>query len=176
MRYAWQDTTLGNLDLPLHAKKFEKHLHARLGWKNLGDDGLDAAEGSLQNLHLAAHLDMGADFHSFLIDHSLSQGFDDLFPHDGSDAAKFHNMRDSVTGSEMAVRSSIVEAGEQITREHGLPDTHPTSAARALEAQHWTKNLRSNVPQNAPLSSGFLAGFALYAEPIELLTFKTCHG
>ena len=146
MRYAWQDTTLGNLDLPLHSKEFEKDLHACLCWKNLGDDGLDATEGSLQNLHLGAHLDMGADFHGFLIDHCLSQGMDDLFPHDGGNAPKFHNMRNAVTRSQMAVRGSIIEAGEKIPREHGLRDANPTSAARALKAQHRTENLRSNIP------------------------------
>jgi hypothetical protein len=75
----------------------------------------------------------------------------------------------------MAVRGFIIEAGEKITRKHGFCDAHPTSAARTLKAQHRTENLRADVSQNASLRSGFLAGFAFYAKPIELLTFKTCH-
>ena len=146
MRYARQDTTLGNLHLPLHAEEFEENLHSCLGWKNLGDDCFDAAEGSLQNLHLATHLDMGAYFYSFLIDHCLSQVLDNTIPDNGGNASKFHYMRDAMTGSEMTVCGTVIEAGKQITREHGLRDAHPTSPARALKAQHRTENLRADVP------------------------------
>ena len=47
MRYAWKDTTLGDLDLPLHAEELQEHLYARLSWKHLCDYCLDTTEGSL---------------------------------------------------------------------------------------------------------------------------------
>jgi hypothetical protein len=47
MRYAWQDTTLGDLDLPLHAEELQEHLYARLSWKHLRDYCPNTTEGSL---------------------------------------------------------------------------------------------------------------------------------
>ena len=47
MRYAWQHTTLGDLDLSLHAEELQEHLYARLSWKNLRDYCPDTTEGSL---------------------------------------------------------------------------------------------------------------------------------
>ena len=176
MRYAWQDTALGDLDLPLHTEELQEHLYARLSWKNLRDYCLDTTEGSLKHLHLATHFDMSSDFHNFLINHSRSQGLDDLLTYDGSDAAKFHNMRDPMTGPEMAVRGAVVEAGEEIARKHGLRDTHSTGAARALKTQHGAKNFHTNIAQDTSLRSRFLTRFALHAKPVEVVTFKTrCH-
>jgi hypothetical protein len=47
MRYAWKDTTLGDLDLSLHAEELQEHLHARLSWKHLRDYCPDTTERSL---------------------------------------------------------------------------------------------------------------------------------
>jgi hypothetical protein len=69
----------------------------------------------------------------------------------------------------------VIEAREQITREHRFRDTNPTAAPRTLKSKHRTKNFRANIPKNTPLSRGFLTRLAFDAKPLELLVFEIVH-
>jgi hypothetical protein len=75
----------------------------------------------------------------------------------------------------MAMLGPVVEAREQVTREHRFRDTNPTATPRTLKAKHGTKNLRANIPQDTPLSRGFLTRLAFDAKPLELLVFEIVH-
>jgi hypothetical protein len=71
----------------------------------------------------------------------------------------------------MPMLGPVVEAREQITREHRFRDPHAPAPPRTLKAQHRTKNLCANIPQNTPLGHGFLPGLAFDAKPLELFIF-----
>jgi hypothetical protein len=71
----------------------------------------------------------------------------------------------------MPMLGPVVEAREQITREHRFRDANPSAAPCPLKAEHRTKNLCANIPQNTPLGHGFLTRLALYAKPLELFIF-----
>jgi hypothetical protein len=75
----------------------------------------------------------------------------------------------------MAMLGPVVEAREQVTREHRFRDTNPTTAPRTLKAKHRTKNLRANIPQDTPLSRGFLTRLAFDAKPLEFFIFEIFH-
>ena len=87
-----QDAALIDLYFPLHAKKLEQHLHARLCRKHLRDKRPDSAEWPLQNLHLAANLDLRADFNGLLIHHHLAQSLNDILTDHGGDSSKLNDV------------------------------------------------------------------------------------
>jgi hypothetical protein len=71
----------------------------------------------------------------------------------------------------MPMLGPVVEAREQITREHRFRDTNPSATPCSLKAKHRTKNFRANIPQNTALGHGFLPGLAFNAKPLELFIF-----
>lgn len=170
-----QDAAFLDFDLALHAEEFEENFHTSLGRKNLSDDGSNSAEGPLENLHLAAHLDLCADFHRFHIHHNLTQGFNNILPDNRCDASKLDDVGNSMACAQMTVLVTVVEARKQITRKHCFRDTHSATPPRPLKSKHRTKDLRANIPQNAALGGGFLPGLAFYAKPLELFIFKVVH-
>ncbi len=170
-----QDAAFLDFDLALHAEEFEENFDTSLCRKNLSDYGVNSAEGPLENLHLATNLDLCADFHRFCIHHNLAQGFDNILPDNRCDASKLDDVGNSMACAQMTVLATVVEAREQITWKHCFGDTNPTAAPRTLKSKHRTKNFRANIPQNTPLSRGFLTRFAFDAKPLEFLIFKIIH-
>ena len=94
-----QDAALIDLHFPLHAKKLEQHLHARLCWEHLRDKRPYSAERPLQNLHLAANLDLRANFNSFLIHHHLAQSLNNILTDHGRDSTKLNDVRNAMAGT-----------------------------------------------------------------------------
>lgn len=170
-----KDAAFLDFDLPLHAEQFEENLHTGLSRENLRDYSPDSAERPLEHLHLAAYLDLRADFHRFRIHNNLAQGFDNILAHNGGDASKLDDMGNPMAGPQVTMLAAVVEAREQITRKHRLGNPHSTTPPRPLKTKHGTKHLRADIPQNAALGGGFLPRLAFNAKPLQLIIFKIVH-
>ena len=93
-----QDAALIDLHLPLHAKKLEQHLHTSLRRKHLRDKRSDSAKWPLQNLHLAANLDLRANLNGLRINHHLAQSLNYILPDNGCNTSKLDDVGNAMAG------------------------------------------------------------------------------